>query len=228
MEKIEYPSALAIRDSRVVDSPRHSATVRITHWITAFSFLGLLASAIPILLAHPRFYWGETGSLDTPSLFDLPLPFVLEIPMRGPGRYLHFLFAWVCVLNGLVYIVSGLLNRHFRDHLLPAKADLSRGSIKRIVSNHLRLKPSADEDSYNLIQRLTYLGVIFVLFPLMIWTGLAMSPAVTSVFPVLVNLPAASSSRALSTSSSRASSFFSYPSTSPWSFSPVSGPACGP
>lgn len=188
MGKIAYLPDLPVRDSDFTDSPRHSALVRITHWITALSFLGLVLSAIPILLAHPRFYWGETGSLETPSLFDLPLPFVLEIPMRGPGRYLHFFFAWMCVLTGLVYVVSGFLNRHFRDHLLPAKADLSRGSIKRVVSNHLRLNLSSEDDSYNLIQRLSYLGVVFILFPLMIWTGLAMSPAVTSVFPFIVNV----------------------------------------
>ena len=188
MGKTAYFPNLATRDLDVTDSPRHSAVVRVTHWITALSFLGLLGSAIPILLAHPRLYWGETGSLETPSLIDLPLPFVLEIPMRGPGRSLHFLFAWVCVLTGIVYVVSGLLNRHFRDHLLPAKADLSRRSISGVISDHLRLKLASEDDSYNLIQRLSYLMVVFVLFPLMIWTGLAMSPAVTSVFPFLVNV----------------------------------------
>jgi cytochrome b subunit of formate dehydrogenase len=88
----------------VLDRPRHSVFVRVTHGITALSFLGLPASGMPILLAHPRLYWGETGSLATPSFTDLPLPFVLEIPMRGPGRYLHFFFAWVCVLTALVCV----------------------------------------------------------------------------------------------------------------------------
>ena len=183
----QFP-ALTAQYRDTLDQPRHSVLVRITHWVTALSFLGLLASGITILLAHPRLYWGETGSLDTPSLIDLPLPFVLEIPMRGPGRSLHFLFAWICVLTGLIYVVSGLLNRHFRDDLLPAKADLSRSSISAVLWNHLRLKPPAQEDSYNLIQRLSYLGVVFILFPLMIWTGLAMSPAITSVVPALVEV----------------------------------------
>ena len=142
-------------------SPRHSAVVRITHWITTLSFLGLLVSGVAILLAHPRLYWGETGSVGTPSLIDLPLPFVL-VGQTGWGRYLHFLSAWVCVLTGLLYGLSGLLTRHFRKNFLSA------------------------DSAYNVLQRLTYLGVVFVLFPLMTWTGLAMSPSITSVFPVLV------------------------------------------
>jgi thiosulfate reductase cytochrome b subunit len=136
----------------------HSALVRITHWINTLSFFGLLVSGIAILLAHPRLYWGETGAVGSPSLIDLPLPFLLT-GQSGWGRYLHFLSAWACVLNGTLYVLSGLFTRHFREGLSPA---------------------------YNALQRLTYQAVIFVLFPLMVWTGLAMSPALTSVFPTLV------------------------------------------
>jgi thiosulfate reductase cytochrome b subunit len=134
---------------------RHSVLVRVTHWITAASFVGLLVSGIAILIAHPRLYWGETGGLDTPSLIDLPLPFVFG--QSGWGRYLHFLCAWITVLAGLPYVVSLVFTRHFSK-------------------------------IYNPLQRLTYLGVIFILFPLMTWTGLAMSPAITSVVPVLVTV----------------------------------------
>jgi thiosulfate reductase cytochrome b subunit len=137
-------------------APRHSAVVRITHWITTLTFFGLLVSGVAILLAHPRLYWGETGGVGTPSLIDLPLPFVL-VGQSGWGRYLHFLAAWICVLTGLLYVISGLLMRH-------------SGS------------------SYNVLQRLTYVVVVFALFPSMLWTGLAMSPAVTSVFPALVTV----------------------------------------
>lgn len=144
----------------VVTLPRHSVVVRVTHWVNALSFIGLVVSGIGILLAHPRFYWGETGGVGTPSLFDLPLPFMLGGP-SGWGRYLHFESAWLCILNGLIYLASGLAGGHFRKGL------------------------STD---YNALQRVAYLSVIFVLFPLMIWTGLAMSPAVTSVFPALVNV----------------------------------------
>jgi thiosulfate reductase cytochrome b subunit len=147
-------------------------------------------SGVAILLAHPRLYWGETGARGGPSLIDLPLPFVLDVPIRGPGRYLHFLSAWISLFTGLIYVVSGLFTRHFRRHLLPARSDLSWKQIRQVILNHLRFKRPTKEEAltYNLLQRLTYLLVIFVLFPLMFWTGLAMSPAVTSVFPAIVTV----------------------------------------
>ena len=93
-------------------------------------------------------------------------------------------------MTGLVYGVSGVVTQHFRKDLLPAQADLSWSTISRVVSNHLHLKRPTPEESltYNVLQRVTYLAVVFVLFPLMIWTGLAMSPAVTSVVPALVTV----------------------------------------
>jgi thiosulfate reductase cytochrome b subunit len=184
-----YLPRVASRDSEIPGAARHSGVVRITHWITAISFLGLLVSGIAVLLAHPRLYWGETGTVYTPSLIDLPLPFVL-VGQSGWGRYLHFLSAWVCVLIGLLYVLYGVLTGHFRRNLLPTKADLSWTSISRVISSHLRLKRPGPEESlaYNVLQRLTYLAVVFILFPMMIWTGLAMSPAITSVFPAIVEL----------------------------------------
>ena len=82
-------------DEAAAGARRHSVLVRVTHWTTALSFLVLVLSGITILLAHPRLYWGEAGAVGGPSLVDLPLPFVLDVPVRGPGRYLHFLASWV-------------------------------------------------------------------------------------------------------------------------------------
>jgi len=137
--------------------------VRATHWLTAASFIGLAVSGVAILLAHPRLYWGETGALGTPSLIDLPLPFMLT-GQSGWGRYLHFLSAWIAALTGTVYVLGGTRAHHFRRDLF---------------------RP-AQPAKYNVVQRITYAAVVFVLFPLMIWTGLAMSPGVTSVLPLLV------------------------------------------
>lgn len=190
MAESAYLSRVAIQNSEVLDSPRHSVLVRVTHWIQTLSFIALVLSGIAILLAHPRLYWGETGAVGTPSLIDLPLPFVLDVPIRGPGRYLHFLSAWVFVLTGLLYVLSGLFTRHFQKNLVPSKTDFGWKPILRVVSNHVHLKRPSEEESrsYNVLQRLTYLSVVFLLSPLIIITGLAMSPAVTSVFPVIVNV----------------------------------------
>ena len=180
--------------------PRHSAVVRVTHWITAVCFFALLVSGVEIVISHPRFYWGEAGNVLTPSLFKLPIPasrpsvptgygFVLP-DQNGWSRYLHFQAAWVAVLTGLLYIVSGLVTRHFRKYLLPAGSDLTWRALSRVLANHLRFRPQGEAEawSYNVLQRLTYLLVIFVLFPLMIWTGLAMSPAIASAFPATVTV----------------------------------------
>lgn len=169
-------------------TPQHSVVVRVTHWITALSFFALLISGIAILVAHPRLYWGETGAVGTPSLLDLPMPFVFG--PSGWGRSLHFLAAWVCVLTGLVYVLLGALTRHFTGTLLPSRTNLTGAAIQRAVSNHLHPKRLREEESqsYNVLQQFVYSGVVFGLFPLMIVTGLAMSPAITSIIPVLVTM----------------------------------------
>jgi thiosulfate reductase cytochrome b subunit len=139
---------------------RHPIVVRLTHWITVFSFAGLLVSGVGILLAHPRLYWGETGALGGASMLDLPLPFMIGGP-SGWGRHLHFLSAWACIPTGLVYGTCAALTR--------------------------RLGPGAvAATTYTSLQRGTYLLVVFLLFPFMIWTGFAMSPALTALCPPLV------------------------------------------
>ena len=191
-------SAATVPDRTVAS--RHSALVRVTHWITTLCFLALLVTGIEILISHPRFYWGETGNIHTPPLFKLPIPasrssvptgFGYVLPdQNGWSRYLHFQAAWVVVLTGLLYIISSSFSGHLQKSLLPLDSDLSWRAFSSAIANHVRFKRPGEEEawSYNLLQRLTYLCVIFVLFPLIIWTGLAMSPAVASVFPSAVSV----------------------------------------
>ena len=184
----------------VTSSLRHSALVRTTHWITALCFLGLLVSGLEIVISHPRFYWGETGNALMPPLFQLPIPasraavptgygYVLP-DQNGWSRALHFQTAWLAVLTGLLYLISGLLTGHFRKHLLPASSELQWPHLSKVIVHHLRFQPPPESEAstYNVLQRLTYLAVIFLLFPVMIWTGLAMSPAITSAFPGVVTI----------------------------------------
>jgi thiosulfate reductase cytochrome b subunit len=194
MQSVSPPSPSAARPQR------HSALVRSTHWIIAFSFLALLASGVEILISHPRFYWGENGTVLTPALFQLPIPssrslvqtgYAYVLPdQNGWSRSLHFQAAWLAVLAGLVYLSSGFLSGHFRKDFLPSGADLSGRALWQTIASHLRFeRPRLSEAwSYNLLQRLTYLLVVFALFPLVVWTGLAMSPAFTSAFPEAVTL----------------------------------------
>jgi thiosulfate reductase cytochrome b subunit len=159
----------------IAPHPRHSGVVRVTHWITALCFFALLLSGIEIVISHPRFYWGETGNVLTQPLFQLPIPssrklvptgYSYVLPdQNGWSRALHFEAAWIVLLTGALYVATGLLTRHFRRHLAPTKADA------------WWRRDESEATSYNRLQRLTYLAVIFVLFPLVIWTGLAMSLA---------------------------------------------------
>jgi thiosulfate reductase cytochrome b subunit len=159
------------------------------------AFFALLLTGVEILLSHPRFYWGETGNVNTETLFKLPLPSSRNMIPSGYGyvlpdqngwsRYLHFEAAWLLVFSGLCYLCLGLARGHFRRNLLPRLASLKPSSIIGSIRQHLRFRRPgwADASSYNVLQQVTYLGIIFVVFPLIIWTGLAMSPAVTSAFP---------------------------------------------
>ena len=106
------------------------------------------------------------------------------------GRRWHFFFAWLFVANLSVYLVAELATRHFWRDLLPSKQQLRPRSLLRDIINHLRLKFPRGEAArhYNPLQKLTYLCVIFVLLPLMILTGLAMSPGMDAILPWLVDL----------------------------------------
>jgi thiosulfate reductase cytochrome b subunit len=140
----------------------HPRFVRVTHWTNTVAFLALVVSGVAILLAHPRLYWGEAGAFGSPSLVDLPLP--LSLDQSGWGRGLHFLAAWLCVLNGGLYVTIGVTSRHFRARMVTA---------------------SDDADAYGRLQRATYLVVLFVLLPVVTLTGLSMSPAVMAAVPIV-------------------------------------------
>ncbi len=181
-------------------TPRHSALVRITHWITTLCFFALLVSGAEIVISHPRFYWGETGNVLTPTLFKLPIPASRDLVPTGYsymlpdgngwGRYLHFQSAWILIFTGFLYVTSIALNGHLRKSLFPRAADISWRSFSKTMASHLRFERPSEEEawSYNVLQRLSYLFVIFVLFPFIIWTGLAMSPAFVSAVPAAVNV----------------------------------------
>jgi thiosulfate reductase cytochrome b subunit len=160
--------------------------------------LALLVTGIEIVISHPRFYWGEEGNVNTPALFSIPIPasrssvptgYGYTLPdQNGWSRYLHFQTAWVVIATGLWYVISGLLSGHFRRNLLPSRADLLPGTLAKVLSKHVRFKVAGNDHTYNPLQRIAYLVVVFGAFPLMIWTGLAMSPAFTSAFPFVVNV----------------------------------------
>jgi thiosulfate reductase cytochrome b subunit len=192
------PSSAAQARTESGTAPRHTLTVRITHWLTALCFLPLLVTGVELIISHPRFYWGEEGNVNTPALFSIPIPasrgavhtgYNYTLPdQNGWSRYLHFQTAWIVVATGLWYGIVGLFSGHFRRNLLVSRRDLTPGALSKLVASHAQFRVQHDDQTYNPLQQLAYLVVVFLAFPLMIWTGLAMSPAVTSAFPFLVNV----------------------------------------
>jgi thiosulfate reductase cytochrome b subunit len=106
------------------------------------------------------------------------------------GRRWHFFFAWLFVINGLIYLIAGLLTGHFRRDLAPTGEQIRPRSILQSIWDHMRLKHPTGEAAkrYNVLQKLTYLIVVFVLLPLMVGTGLTMSPGFDSIAPWLLTL----------------------------------------
>jgi thiosulfate reductase cytochrome b subunit len=101
------------------------------------------------------------------------------------GRVIHFFFAWILAATLLGWLVSGIVNGHIGRDLLPRGRDLRR--LPRDIANHLRLRFHHARD-YNVLQKLSYAGVLFILLPLMILTGLTMSPGMDAALPFLVDL----------------------------------------
>jgi thiosulfate reductase cytochrome b subunit len=208
---------------------RHSAVVRVCHWINAACFVVLLMSGLQIFNADSALTWGQATNFDHPflslsatendngdptggvtTLFGrsfnttgllgasrgddgqldergfpswATLPAYQDLAM---GRRWHFFFAWILVLNGLVYFAYLIGRRHIRD-LWPSAADIR--AIPRAIVDHARLRfPEGDEAlHYNVLQKLAYLSVV-IAFPILVLAGLTMSPALDAGFPWLLML----------------------------------------
>lgn len=169
---------------------RQKRMTRITHWVWAVSLFFLVASGLQIFNAHPALYLGnESGFGYDNEIFSVDaMPWWLTIPSTrdlATGRVVHLFFAWVFVANLCVWFVASLRNRHIRKDLVPNRRDIR--NFGRDVKDHLRLK-LVHSVRYSPLQKLAYGGVLFVLFPLIILTGLSMSPGMNAVLPWLPEL----------------------------------------
>lgn len=103
------------------------------------------------------------------------------------GRQWHLFFAWVFVINGLIFTAYALSSRHLARDLMPTKTDV--GEIGISIKDHILLRHPKDETRrYNSLQKLIYLGVLFGLAPLIVLTGLTMSPMVDAALPGLLTI----------------------------------------
>ncbi|WP_413992140.1 cytochrome b/b6 domain-containing protein [Labrys okinawensis] len=103
----------------------------------------------------------------------------------GTGRVVHFFFAWILVITFLGWFVGGLINGHLGRDLVPRGRDLR--NLPRDVTDHLKFRFHHTRD-YNTLQKLAYGGVLFVVLPLIILTGLTMSPGIDAAVPHLADI----------------------------------------
>jgi thiosulfate reductase cytochrome b subunit len=106
------------------------------------------------------------------------------------GRRWHFFFAWLFLVNGIFYLGFSVLSGHFRRDLAPGRRDLSPRHLWHEIRDHARLRFPEGEQAkhYNALQKLTYLAVIVILLPTMLFTGLTMSPGFDAIVPTLVDI----------------------------------------
>lgn len=130
-------------------------------------------------------YNGELKARAFPSWLTIP-----SYRDLSTGRRWHFFFAWVFVLNGLAYVLYGIIAGHFRRKLVPNPNELAPSHLAHEIADHARLRfPKGDKARhYNTLQKLAYLSVIFILLPLMVATGLTMSPAMDAAWPWLLDV----------------------------------------
>lgn len=205
---------------------RHSAMIRLTHWVGVVCVPLLLLSGLQIFNAHPALYLGQASdfaqpiasigarqegarimgvtkifrySFDTTGFLGLSGPtnddqhaFPSWLTLPGyqdlaTGRRWHFFFAWLLALDGLIYLVYSIVSGHVWRDLIPSTRQLRH--IGSSILDHLRLRlPRGDEArQYNVLQRLSYLIILFIVVPLLVLTGLTMSPGLDAAFPFLTD-----------------------------------------
>jgi thiosulfate reductase cytochrome b subunit len=202
--------------SRERAAVKHARWVRISHWILAASALTLAFSGFVILMAHPRLYWGEAGNDLMPAHIELPIspnhrhggwdaPTPIFQDAAGPisasrtyrifnengwARSLHFLAAWFLVIPGVVYLLAGTFGGHFRSHVWPRSNELAPRLVWREFLEHLRfrIRRATGGPDYGVLQKVAYSCVVLLAAPLIVLTGLTMSPTVAAAFPFLLRL----------------------------------------
>ncbi len=169
---------------------RHRLTTRLWHWTNALAIFIMLMTGMMISNAHPMLYWGPYGAnLDQPWLHVPHFPGWLTIPSSynlALARHWHFAVAWIFAVGFLAYFVTILINRHFSRDLAFRKGELAPAHLIADVIEHAQLKFPTGEAAlrYNVLQKIAYNGTLFVLIPLVIVTGLGISPGFNAILPI--------------------------------------------
>jgi len=173
---------------------RHRVATRLWHWVNAFTIFIMIGSGLMISNAHPHLYWGNYGAnFDHPWLSLPRWPGWVTIPATynlALARRWHLLFALVLGFGLLAFMIASLINRHFQRDLRVRAGELKPQSLLHDLKEHLafRFHDPANPSAFNIFQKLSYVLVIFILIPLMILTGLTLSPGMDAAWPWLLDI----------------------------------------
>lgn len=173
---------------------RHKLVTRIWHWVNVVCIYTLFTSGLGIFNAHPRLYWGQFGAnFDHPWLQLHRFPGWITLPAHyslAMSRHWHLAFAPIFAFGLLFFMLWSLWNRHVTGDLAFRKGELAPKHIWQDIKDHARLRfpTGAAALRYNVLQKASYIGVIFVLIPVLIGTGLTMSPNMDAAWPWLLDI----------------------------------------
>ena len=168
----DAPEVLSVEAYRDREGGLHGSTTIFGRSFDTTGLFGVAPNAQGIAATYAFPHW-----LTIPSNYSLAV-----------ARRWHFFFMWVFIVNGLAYVAWSIATRHVSRDLAPTRTDL--GSIWQSIKDHARFRHPRGEAAkrYNVLQKLTYLSVIFVWLPLVILMGFAMSPSLNALLPGWVDL----------------------------------------
>ncbi|HUQ13673.1 MAG TPA: cytochrome b/b6 domain-containing protein [Novosphingobium sp.] len=165
-------------------------STRLWHWVNALALFVLFFSGLNISNAHPQLYWGQWGFDPATAWLRLPtFPAWMTIPgyySLAEARLWHFLAAWPFALGLAIYLVVALWRGYLSDFVLH-RDELRWRTIVADVRQHLKLDFTPHFGRFNLLQKYLYILVLFVGLPLMILTGLTLSPSMSTAWPWLLD-----------------------------------------
>ena len=171
---------------------RHALSTRVWHWINLVCVAVLFMSGLTISNAHPRLYWGQWGFMEGQQWLSVPrFPDWMVIPgyyNLAQARSWHILAAWGFALMLAFGWAAMLANRHFRRDIATSRSEWRPANIWHDVVEHLKLNFEHAGAKYNFLQKLAYGVVLGVFLPMMIATGIAISPGMEPSFGWLVQL----------------------------------------
>ncbi|WP_271078199.1 cytochrome b/b6 domain-containing protein [Aurantiacibacter sp. MUD61] len=171
---------------------RHALSTRIWHWVNAVSVIILFMSGLNISNGHRRLYWGDWGFAPEHAWLEVPrFPGWMTIPdyySLAAARDWHVLFSLVFAFGLLAFMIAALVNGHLKRDIFARAKEWKPANIWADITQHARFNFEHGEGKYNILQKIAYASVILILIPLMIFTGMVMSPGMEAAWPWMTEL----------------------------------------